>query len=159
MAPDSLRISPGAFWATFRDPAHGRLLLYLIWVQMGVHVSAPYFTPFMLGPLKLSYGEYAVLTGIAFVARIAAMPALGSLAHRAGSQRLLWIASLGIVPLPALWLIIAALRLAAGGAGRGRASRGARSSWRRCWSSSTTSRTASAPACSRCSTWRTRWRW
>ena len=105
VAPDSLRISPGAFWATFRNPAHGRLLLYLIWIQMGVHVSAPYFTPFMLGPLKLSYGEYAVLTGTAFVARIAAMPALGSLAHRTGSRRLLWIASLGIVPLPALWLI------------------------------------------------------
>ncbi|HEY8156162.1 MAG TPA: MFS transporter [Myxococcota bacterium] len=104
-APDTLRISPRAFWATFRDPAHGRLLLFLIWLQMGVHVSAPYFTPFMLGPLKLSYGEYAVLTGIAFVARIAAMPALGSLAHRAGSRRLLWIASVGIVPLPACWLI------------------------------------------------------
>ena len=101
----ALRISPAAFWETFRNPAHGRLLLYLIWIQMGVHVSAPYFTPFMLGPLKLSYGEYAVLTGSAFVARIAAMPALGSLAHRAGSQRLLWIASLGIVPLPAMWLI------------------------------------------------------
>jgi len=105
VAPDSLRISPGAFWATFRNPAHGRLLLFLIWLQMAVHISAPYFTPFMLGPLKLSYGEYAVLTGTSFVARIAAMPALGSLAHRAGSRRLLWIASLGIVPLPALWLI------------------------------------------------------
>ncbi len=102
---DSLRISPGAFWATFRNPAHGRLLLYLIGITMVVNISAPYFTPFMLGPLKLSYGEYALLTGIAFVARIAAMPALGSLAHRAGSQRLLWIASLGIVPLPAMWLI------------------------------------------------------
>ena len=105
LAEGSLRISPGAFWEIFRNPAHGRLLLYLIWIQMGVHVSAPYFTPFMLGPLKLSYGEYAVLTGVAFVARIAAMPALGSLAHRAGSQRLLWVASLGIVPLPAMWLI------------------------------------------------------
>jgi MFS family permease len=105
VAPDPQRISPGAFWATFRDPVHGRLLLYLIWIQMGVHVSAPYFTPFMLGPLKLSYGEYAVLTGIAFVARIAAMPALGSFAHRTGSRGLLWTASLGIVPLPAMWLI------------------------------------------------------
>ena len=103
--PDTLRISPGAFWETFRNPAHGRLLVFLIWITMGVYVSAPYFTPFMLGPLKLSYVEYAVLTGTAFVARIAAMPALGSLAHRTGSRGLLWTASLGIVPLPALWLI------------------------------------------------------
>ena len=72
---------------------------------MAVQISAPYFTPFMLGPLKLSYGEYAVLTGTAFVARIVALPALGSLAHRTGSRRVLWIASLGIVPLPSLWLV------------------------------------------------------
>jgi MFS family permease len=105
VAPDSLRISPGAFWATFQSPAHGRLLLYLIGTTMAVNISAPYFTPFMLGALELSYGEYAVLTGTSFVARIAAMPALGSLAHRTGSRRLLWLASLWIVPLPALWLI------------------------------------------------------
>jgi MFS family permease len=105
LPPDSLRISPAAFWDTFRDPEHGRLLLYLIGTTMAVNVSAPYFTPFMLGPLDLSYGEYAVLTGASFVARILAMPALGSLAHRTGSRRLLWFASLWIVPLPAMWLI------------------------------------------------------
>jgi MFS family permease len=105
VAPDTLPISLAAFWATFRNPAHGRLLLCLIWIQMVVHVSAPYFTPFMLGSLRLSYGEYAVLTGTSFVARIAAMPALGGLAHRTGSRRLLWLASLWIVPLPALWLV------------------------------------------------------
>jgi len=104
-APGALRLSPGAFWATFRDPAHGRLLIYLIWVQMAVQISAPYFTPFMLGPLKLSYAEYAVLIGIPFIARIVALPALGSLAHRSGSRRVLWIGSLGIVPLPSLWLV------------------------------------------------------
>lgn len=103
--PDPLRLSPAAFWATFRDPEHGRLLVYMIWVQLAVQISAPYFTPFMLGPLKLSYAEYAVLIGIPFVARIVALPALGSLAHRSGSRRVLWIASLGIVPLPSLWLV------------------------------------------------------
>jgi hypothetical protein len=86
--PGSLRISPGAFLATFRDPAHGRLLSYLIWIQLAVNVSAPYFTPFMLGPLKLSYAEYALLIGTPFIARIAALPALGSLAHRSGSRAL-----------------------------------------------------------------------
>jgi predicted MFS family arabinose efflux permease len=103
--PEPLQLSPAAFWAVFRDPAHGRLLVYMMWVQLAVQISAPYFTPFMLGPLKLSYAEYAVLIGIPFVARIVALPALGSLAHRSGSRRVLWIASLGIVPLPSLWLV------------------------------------------------------
>ena len=49
---------------------------------------------------------------------------------------------------------VAELRLAAGGAGRRRASPGGPTSWRRCSSSSITSTSASAPACSRCSTWR-----
>jgi MFS family permease len=104
-AADAVGISPAAFVSTFREPTHGRLLLYLIGIQLAVHVSAPYFTPFMLGPLDLAYGQYAVLTGTAFVARIVALPALGSFAHRAGSRRLLWIGSLGIVPLPPLWLV------------------------------------------------------
>jgi len=103
--PARLRLSPGAFWAIFRDPAHGRLLFYMIWVQLAVQISAPYFTPFMLGPLKLSYAEYAVLVGTPFLSRIVALPALGSLAHRSGSRRVLWIGSLCIVPLPSLWLV------------------------------------------------------
>ncbi len=103
--PEPLRLSPAAFWAVFRDPAHGSLLVYMMWVQLAVQISAPYFTPFMLGPLALSYAEYAVLIGIPFVSRIVALPALGSLAHRSGSRRVLWIASLGIVPLPSLWLV------------------------------------------------------
>ncbi len=103
--PGSRRISASAIWATFRDPTHGRLLAYLIWVQMAVHISASYFTPFMLGPLKLSYAAYALLLGTPFIARIIALPALGSLAQRSGSRRLLWYGSLGIVPLPSLWLL------------------------------------------------------
>jgi predicted MFS family arabinose efflux permease len=102
---EALRISPRAFFAIFRDPSHGRLLAYLIWIQMAVNVSAPFFTPFMLGPLGLSYGAYAVLTGTPFVARILTLPALGGVAHRAGGRRLLWLGSLGILALPSLWLV------------------------------------------------------
>jgi MFS family permease len=98
-------ISVRGLRATLRDPAHGRLLAYLIWVQLAVQISAPYFTPFMLGPLKLSYAEYAVLIGIPFIARIFTLPALGGVAHRSGSRRVLWIAAFGIVPLPSLWLV------------------------------------------------------
>jgi MFS family permease len=105
VAERSLRISPAAFWAILRDPAHGGLLSYLIWISFAVNVSAPFFTPFMLGPLALSYGAYGVLVGTPFVARIVALPALGSIAHRSSGRRLLWLGSLGIVALPPLWLV------------------------------------------------------
>jgi MFS family permease len=95
-------------WRSWRDLARGgtrRLLFYLLAVQVAVHVAAPYFTPFMLGPLALSYGGYTVLTAAAFVARIAVLPLLGHFSHARGHRALLWSAALGVTPLPALWLV------------------------------------------------------
>jgi MFS family permease len=99
------RVSPRAVADHLRVGGHGRLLAYLLVFQSSVWIAAPYFTPYMLGPLGLDYSEFAALTGTAFLARIAALPALGRLAHRSGTRRLLWLGSLGIVPLPALWLV------------------------------------------------------
>jgi MFS family permease len=81
------------------------LLLYLLAVQAAVYVAAPYFTPYMLGPLSLSYAGYAALTAAALVSRIAALPWLGRLSRRRGHRFLLWSGALGVVPVPALWLV------------------------------------------------------
>jgi MFS family permease len=59
----------------------------------------------MLGPLGFDYATFALLTGVSFLARVLALPALGRLAHGGGTRRVLWIGSLGIVPLPMLWLV------------------------------------------------------
>jgi MFS family permease len=99
------RISPRAIQQHMRSAGHGRLLIYLLALQSSVWIAAPYFTPYMLGPLGLDYGTFAALTASAFLARIFAMPALGRAAHRSGTRRVLWLGSLGIVPLPALWLV------------------------------------------------------
>lgn len=82
-----------------------RLLLYLVGSQAAVHIAAPYFTPYMLGPLSLSYTGYAVLTAAALVSRIALLPWLGHLSARRGHRFLLWAGALGVVPLPTLWLV------------------------------------------------------
>jgi MFS family permease len=95
-------------WRAWRDLARGgtrRLLFYLLAVQAAVHVAAPYFTPYMLGPLGLSYGGYTVLTAAAFVARIAVLPLLGRFSQARGHRALLWSGALGVTPLPALWLV------------------------------------------------------
>jgi MFS family permease len=98
-------ISPGAIRRHVRSGGHGRLLAYLLVFQSSVWIAAPYFTPYMLGPLGLDYGTFAALTGSALLARIVALPTLGRAAHRFGTRRILWLGSLGIVPLPALWLV------------------------------------------------------
>lgn len=88
-----------------RQAGAGGMLLYLLGIQAAVHLAAPFFTPYMLGPLGLDYSQFMALTGMAFAARIAVLPALGHLAHRRGTGPLLWLGAVGVTPLPALWLV------------------------------------------------------
>lgn len=96
--------SPFRFFRRLEGGGH-RLLLYMLYLQASVQIAAPFFTPYMLGPLNLSYGHYTTLIATSFVARIVALPALGKLAQSAGPGRLLRVGGLGIIPLPALWLL------------------------------------------------------
>jgi MFS family permease len=164
------RISPRAIRNHMRVGGHARLLAYLLVFQSSVWIAAPYFTPFMLGPLGLDYLEFTALTGSAFLARIVALPALGRLAHRGGTRRLLWLGSLGIVPLPSLWLVsdslvwLFALQLVSGVAWAAFELATLLSffehipQYSRSSPSSSTSRSTRAPACSRSTTSPTHWR-
>jgi MFS family permease len=95
----------GEFLARLRHSSDGRLIAHVVAMQMAVNVAAPFFTPYMLGPLGLSYGGFTVLIAASFVARIAALPLLGRIARRFGARRVLWVGALGVVPLPPLWLV------------------------------------------------------
>lgn len=99
------RISPGVIREHITTGGHGRLLLFLLVFQLSVWIAAPYFAPYMLGPLGFSYFEFTVLTTSAFGARVVALPTIGRIAQRVGTKPVLATASLGIIPLPALWLV------------------------------------------------------
>lgn len=105
LATGQRRLSAHGVWSVVRGGDARRLLLYLLCVQAAVHLCAPYFTPYMLGPLGLSYRGYVLLTAAAFASRILLLPALGRWAHARGSRALFRVGALGIVPLPALWLV------------------------------------------------------
>ncbi|NNL86757.1 MAG: MFS transporter, partial [Myxococcales bacterium] len=87
------------------DASSGRVLSYLLCMQAAVNVAAPFFTPYMLGPLRLSYAEFMTLTAAAFLARVLVLPMLGRLAQERGTRAILWWGASGIVPLPVLWLV------------------------------------------------------
>jgi MFS family permease len=95
--------------AQIRDALRGReakrVLIYLLGMQIAVQISAPYFTPFMLGPLALPYGSFTALLAMSFVARIAVLPWLGRLARARGATWMLRAGALAIAPLPPLWLV------------------------------------------------------
>jgi len=105
LAGGQRRLSPQGVWVVLRGTDARGVLLYLLGMQAAVYLCAPYFTPYMLGPLGLSYGGYMALTAAAFASRIALLPALGHWAHARGSRALFRVGALGIVPLPALWLV------------------------------------------------------
>jgi MFS family permease len=90
---------------TLAEGGSGRTLLYLLGAQVAVQISGPYFTPYMLGHLQFSYAQFAILVSVAYVARIACLPALGRLARRWGAPRLLWLGGAAIVPVAGLWLV------------------------------------------------------
>ena len=91
--------------ARFRRGGGSGVLFYLLSVQMAVWLSGPYFTPYMLKKLHLSYADYAILTAAAVSAKVLSLPFFGRFAKQAGTRRLLWIGGLGIVPLSGLWLV------------------------------------------------------
>lgn len=111
--------APGV-WRILQGTEGRRLLVYLVGMQAAVQLASPYFTPYMLGPLELSYREYTILIAAAFVARIVVLPFFGRWAYRSGSRALFRLGAIGIVPLPALWLLsddffyLLGLQLAAG---------------------------------------------
>jgi MFS family permease len=82
-----------------------RLVIYLMGVQVGVYLAGPYFTPFMLSKLELTYTQYTLLLSSAFLGKIVTLPWLGGYAKRAGATRLLWLGGVGIIPVSSLWLI------------------------------------------------------
>jgi MFS family permease len=90
-----------------RVPGNRRLIGYLLALQVGVQIAAPYFTPYMIGAhaLHLSYGAYMGLIAAAFISKILALPWLGHFAAQRGARRLLRLAGCTVVPLPALWTI------------------------------------------------------
>ncbi len=102
-------------------PRSGRHLLgYLVAMQLAVYTSTPYFTPFMLDHLAMSYGAFVGLTALAFGVRALSLPLLGRFAERHGARSVLVLGGTGVIPLAPLWLLsdnlawLALLQVAAG---------------------------------------------
>ena len=94
-------------WRKFSRGPSGRLLVSAVGMQVGVYVAGPFFVPYMLKELRMTYTEFAILLGVSFVAKVVCLPAWGRLAHRLGAYRLIWIGAIGVTPLAGGWVISA----------------------------------------------------
>lgn len=102
---DERHVSLREFAARIGRRTDGKFLLYLMAIQAAVQLSGPYFTPYMLKHLALSYADYMLLVASAFAAKMFSLPWLGHVAHRHGAKKLLYWGSLGIIPLSSGWLV------------------------------------------------------
>lgn len=102
---DHRRVSLGEMLRRLPRHHDGRLLLYMLAVQGSIQISGPYFTPYMLGNLKLSYAHYLMLIATAYSARILMLPMLGGLVEQVGGKRVLRFCGFAMIPLAAMWLV------------------------------------------------------
>ena len=98
-------LSPRATLQRLRGTPESRLLLAMLGLTFGTYIAAPFFVPYMLGPIGLDYTEFTLVTATVFVARIGFAPVLGRIAHRVGVPRILAWGAFAVTPLPALWLV------------------------------------------------------
>ncbi len=105
------QLSLRAAFGRLRSESDGRLLIYLWAMQAGAQVASPFFTPFMLGELKFSYGKYMLIVSTSLAAKAIAAPTLGVLAQRFGARRLLLIGGVIVIPLPLLWIVSQAMTM------------------------------------------------
>lgn len=82
-----------------------RIVLFAAALQLSVYMASPYFGPFMLEELRLSYTEYMAGSVAVVALKFVSLPAWGRLIDRYGARAVLLLAAVlvALVPLPWLW--------------------------------------------------------
>ena len=89
--------------ARFRN--YGRFVLYLGLMNFSVFMAAPFFTPYMLQDLHLSYQVFTIVTSAAIVMKVVSLPIWGRAADRFGARRVLSLTGALMPVVPVLWLL------------------------------------------------------
>lgn len=98
------RVSLKDLLARLRHGRDGRLIGFLLLFAASVHLSAPFFNPYMLKVLKLDYGPYMTLIASSFVAKIIAFAVLAKFSGRLRPLMLMRWGIVGSALLPVLWV-------------------------------------------------------
>ncbi|MBI2170453.1 MAG: MFS transporter [Chloroflexi bacterium] len=95
----------GTFLRQLPTTSLGRMLLYLYCLSFGVNVASPYFTPYLLRELGLSYLTFTILEIGTIGATILSVTHWGAVADKAGNQKVLRICGVLIGLVPLLWVV------------------------------------------------------
>lgn len=81
----------------------GKIFLFMLFFQLTVQISSPFFSPFMLSYLQMDYKHYMILIAFALATKAIAYTFLGTFLRGISHRNLLLMGVLGIAPLPILW--------------------------------------------------------
>lgn len=105
--PDVVRslnlVGPRELFARLLRGPDGKLLTYMLVVQVANFMAVAFLAAYLLKRLELSYGWYMTLMAVPFVVKTVTIPLVGKLAKRYGAYLVLRFAGLAIVPLAAMW--------------------------------------------------------
>jgi MFS family permease len=96
--------APSRTTRTGRSPLAGPTLRFVLAMQMATWIAGPYFTPYMLVHLGLSYSEFMFLTCTAFLAKVLVLPLMGDVCSRVGVTKVLVITGVSLAAIPILWV-------------------------------------------------------
>lgn len=88
--------------ARFRN--YGLFVIYLCLMNFAVYLSAPFFTPYMLKDLNMSYATFTAVCAMALVVRFLTMPVWGKLSDRYGTKKILALTGVIMPIVPVLWV-------------------------------------------------------
>ncbi len=77
---------------------------FFVAIQFAVYISGPFFTPFMLRGKGMDYGAFMLLIVLGYAGRVLTLHWASEVARRWGPGRLLWLGTLGLIPLSGLWV-------------------------------------------------------
>jgi MFS family permease len=77
--------------------------------MFGVHISAAFFTPYMLKDLAWPYHEYAWMVSITVAVKAVVFPLCHGLANRFGLKRVLVVAGAIVTIVPLIWAVSRAM--------------------------------------------------
>ncbi|MSQ11127.1 MAG: MFS transporter [Dehalococcoidia bacterium] len=87
----------------------GKAMLLLMLMNFGVNLASPFFTPYMLRDLHMSYLSFTLLSVLTPVGAVFTVTHWGTVADRFGNRFVLVISSMLISLIPLLWLASASL--------------------------------------------------
>ncbi|MFH1809415.1 MAG: MFS transporter [Pseudomonadota bacterium] len=83
--------------------------LFVAAMMFGVHISAPYFTPYILRTLGQDYTTYALLTSVSILTKTLVFPLYHRIGERLGLRATLVIAGIGVALVPLWWSLITSI--------------------------------------------------